>query len=200
MDSLSYDYNGIIDQNNQFSGYFGRKPSSMGGATSMRFKQKAVPAQQMHEFPNMSAFAILDRRAEAKRENLSKSKSMLNEISKQKEKHQYDSYMSNVNTLNSMKKIFKDLCPVFESREGKEKEEARKLSKTRSMKADSKKRQLSKEEQGATIVKKKKMIKCIVDYEKDLKSFEAAWSRQPSSDKPSARMPKKRGQAIIVNP
>ena len=87
---MSYDYNGIKDPTSQFSGYFGRKTASMvGGGTrnNSRFKAKPSPVQTMHEFPNMSAFAILDRRAEARRENISKSKNMLNEISKQKEKH-----------------------------------------------------------------------------------------------------------------
>ena len=52
--------------------------------------------------------------------------------------------MSNVNTLNNMKKIFKDLCPVLE---GQEKESSKNvMSKAKSMRtADGKRRNLSKD-------------------------------------------------------
>ena len=200
VDSLSQDYHGVVDPNNQFSGYFGRKTTS--GAGTMRFKAKASPVQTMHEFPNMSAFAILDRRAEARRENMSKSKSTLKDITRQKEKRQYESYMSNVNTLNHMKKIFQDLCPVLEGKEAQEKEQGKKmLVKARSMRADTKRRNQSKEGTAAMAKKKKnKMIKCILNYERDLKSFEAAWSaQQPPSEQASGRDSRRRGPAIVVN-
>lgn len=105
MEVLAQDIAGV-DQNEQFSGYFGRKPSNL--AAGKKFKPKARPVAQMHEFPNMSAYAILDRRAEVRKDNLSRSRYALNAIAKQKEKQQYDSYISNVNTLNQMKKIFSD--------------------------------------------------------------------------------------------
>lgn len=52
--------------------------------------------------------------------------------------------MSNVNTLNNMKKIFKDLCPVLE---GQEKEPGKHgMSKAKSMRtADGKRRNPSKD-------------------------------------------------------
>ena len=77
----------------------------------MRFRKKMSP------LPNMSTAAMLNQRAETKRENTSKSRNRLQEIAKQKEKQQYDSYMSNINQLNQMKMIFKDLYPVFEKKE-----------------------------------------------------------------------------------
>lgn len=78
---------------------------------SMRFRKKMSP------LPNMTTAAMLNQRAETKRENISKSRNRLQEIAKQKEKQQYDSYMSNINQLNQMKIIFKDLYPVFEKKE-----------------------------------------------------------------------------------
>ena len=86
--------------------------------------------------------------------------------------------MSNVNTLNNMKKIFKDLCPVLE---GQEKEPAKHgMSKAKSMRtADGKRRNPSKDGTSAQGKKKKnKLVKCILNYERDLKSFEAAWSAE----------------------
>ena len=71
-----------------------------------------------------SAFTMLERRAEARREKLSKSRNLLVDINKQKEKQQYESYMCNVNTLNQMKQIFTEMRPVLESKEAQEKEEA----------------------------------------------------------------------------
>ena len=82
--------------------------------------------------------------------------------------------MSNVNTLNNMKKIFKDLCPVLE---GQEKEPGKHgMSKAKSMRtADGKRRNPSKDGTAASGKKKKnKLVKCILNYESDLKSFEAA--------------------------
>ena len=68
-----------------------------------------------------------------------------------------------------MKKIFKDLCPVFETKEAQEKEEQATLSGSKS---DGKKIQ----RRDTAAYKKKKMIRCLANYEKDIRSFEAAWS------------------------
>ena len=65
----------------------------------------------------MSAICIMSRRAEARKENLAKSHHNLNEIAKAKEKYQYESYMSNINTLNQMKQIFSELQPTLEEKE-----------------------------------------------------------------------------------
>ena len=78
----------------------------------------------------MSAFAILERRAEARRENLAKSYNTLNEIAHKKEQQQYESYISNVNTLNQMKQIFTDIYPSLEEKERHESQETSMMNKS----------------------------------------------------------------------
>lgn len=80
VEVLASDF-GTMEQNDQFSGYFGRRQSNLTSGRS-RQRSKAGPVTKMHEFPNMSAFAILDRRAEVRKENLSKSRHTMNEIAK----------------------------------------------------------------------------------------------------------------------
>lgn len=118
----------------------------------------------------MSAFAILDRRNQARRENLSKSKHNINEIQKQKEKQQYNSYINNVNTLNQMKKIFCDFYPVIDEQEQQEKEESGSYTQSANkppMSLGSKKSQGKPGRSAAH--KKRQMVKCIVNYERELK-------------------------------
>ena len=71
----------------------------------------------------MTALAILERRAQARRTNIAKSRFALTQLGKQKDKQQYDSYLSNVNTLNSMKKILADLYPALDAEAASAQEE-----------------------------------------------------------------------------
>ena len=77
-----------------------------------------------------------------------------------------------------MKKIFRDLRPVFESKEAQEKGEGNTTQRATETKGNAGKKLQRREQTFAQ--KKKKMIKCIVNYERDLRSFEAAWASQPS--------------------
>jgi hypothetical protein len=59
----------------------------------------------------MSGLTIIDRTADARRENLERSRNAINKLAAEKEKKQYDTYISNINTLNQMKKIYTDFYP-----------------------------------------------------------------------------------------
>ena len=128
----------------------------------------------------MSAFAILDRRAEVRRKNLSKSRHRLNELAKEKEKKQYDSYISNVNTLNQMKQIFADFYPTLTEKETQEGEESLTVTPSASKTRDASKRTNGRKAPNASFAaKKRKMVRCIVNYERELRNYEAAWQTQP---------------------
>jgi hypothetical protein len=77
-DSIEMDYNSLAGMSDQMPiNYRNRNArANMTSGGSMRFRKKMSP------LPNMSTTAMLDRRAETKRENLSKSRNRLSEIAK----------------------------------------------------------------------------------------------------------------------
>ena len=117
----------------------------------------------------MTALAILERRAQARRTNISKSRFALTQLGKQKDKQQYDSYLSNVNTLNSMKQILADLYPALDAEAASAQEEGKNAHPPGSQS------EKKGDHQVDTLRKKRQLVNCIVSYERDIKNYEAAW-------------------------
>ena len=126
----------------------------------------------------MTALAILERRAQARRTNIAKSRFALTQLGKQKDKQQYDSYLSNVNTLNSMKKILADLYPALDapwSHPTDNGDNASAQEEGQNTHPPASQGGKKSGHQADTLRKKRQLVNCIVSYERDIKNYEAAW-------------------------